>query len=89
MFKNRHVGWFDLSLKLINDEPELVKIVLQEMLIIEAKYNPIKMCVQYLAINENLFALVAEGCEAPVYTIMVEKTKNPDKSWSYKVTANQ
>lgn len=76
MIKNRKIGRFSISRRMINDCPSNVLRCMQNMIVLEAGINPISDKFEYTAINPRLFSVVAIGEVSPKYKIIYNAEKN-------------
>ena len=76
MIKNRFVGRFSISRRMINDCPSDVLRCMQNMIVLEAHPNPISDKFEYMAINPGLFGPVAIGELCPEYKIIYNADKD-------------
>ncbi len=69
MIKDRHIGRFSISRRLINDYPSAVLDFMRGMIVIEASLDACSDCFRYTAINASLFRGVPIGEIAPEYML--------------------
>lgn len=64
----RRLGRFKISGRLLYEQPEQLKPLFAEMIVVEAQMRWEHSCVEYLAMSER-FEVLPEGLVAPLYEI--------------------
>jgi len=72
---NRRLGRFKIEVDLIENKLDLVKIVLDEIVVVEAEFHFDDQCVHYLGISDK-FKEVEEGNMAPHYDWYADREEN-------------
>lgn len=68
----RRLGRFNVSRVLLREQPEQLKPLFAEMIVVEAQMRWERDRVEYLAMSER-FEVVPEGVMAPLYEITFER----------------
>ena len=72
--KNRRLGKFFISLKVIDQYPIELKRLFYNVLIIRAETLYWNNTIEYTAISQY-FDEIAEGCEPPIYKFIFDRDK--------------
>lgn len=76
MIKNRFIGRFSISRSMINDHPVDVLRCMQNMIVLEARPDPVRDCFEYTAINSRLFDAVPIGGLCPEYKLIYDAKRD-------------
>lgn len=73
--QNRHIGKFDISLNNIENNSDIVKLLMSNVIIIRAECIYAEDLISYTAISEKYFDRIQPGSEIPKYQFVINNDK--------------